>query len=407
MQKKILYISQCFPYPLDGGGKIKTFNTIKTLSKYFEIYPIFVSERKATEEGLKLFRQMTSKTKVFVTKMMSENIKKNYFKLFWNYIQLRPHFVYQYRYKPAFGYIKKVIKEWKPDIIHIDHINSSQFLPSNLWFKLKLGYKPILILENHNINHFIFKTRYQVTKKIIRKIYLLIEGSLNFLYGFVNYKRFDHVFCISNAEKNYLEKYCKSLSTQPLVYPLEKASMHKNSKKIFDILFVGYLQWPPNEIAIKWFINKIFPLISLKLPKTKFHIVGKNNPNLNVFNNCNNVIFHGYQKNIDTFLQSSKVFVLPFKTGAGVRIKCLTALQNGIPIVSTKMGIDGINLHDKKEFFLAENEKDFANNIIKLLLDKKLRDKMSKQQIEYFQKYHGINHNKNFIKNYLQICKMK
>jgi glycosyltransferase involved in cell wall biosynthesis len=407
MQKKILYISQCFPYPLDGGGKIKTFNTINTLSKYFKVYSIFVSERRASKEGLKHFSKMGVITKVFVTKMMAENIKKNYFKLFWNYIQLRPHFVYQYRYKPAFGYIKNVIKQWSPDIIHIDHVNSSQFLPSKMWFRFNLNYNPTLILENHNINHLIFKTRYKVTKKIIRKIYLTIEGYLNYLYGLINYRRFDHVYCISNAEKKYLKKYCKHVSTQPLVYALDKVSTKTTNKKTFDIIFVGYLQWPPNEIAIKWFINRIFPLISLKLPGTKFHIIGKDNPNLNIFNNCNNVIFHGYKKNINIFLKYSKVFVLPFKTGAGIRIKCLTALQNGIPIVSTKMGIDGINLHDRRECLLAENEDDFANSVIKLLIDQNLRNKMSKQQKEYFYKNHNINQNNLFIKKYLQVCKIK
>lgn len=405
MKKKILYISQCFPLPLDGGGKIKTFNTMNALSKYFDIYSVFVSEKKAFKNDLHLFKKKNIKIKVFQTNMMSENIKKNYLKLIWNYLQFRPHFVYQYRYKPAFAYIKKIINSWKPDIIHIDHINSSQFLPSKIWLKRNLKKQPILILENHNLNHLIFKTRYRETNKFIRKIYLLIEGTLNLIYGLINYRRYDHIFCISNEERTYLKKYYKSVITQPLVYPLPIAKTIKDKKEKFDILFVGYLQWPPNEVAIVWFIEKILPLINIKIPNAMFHIVGKSNEKLDIYKNNQNVVFHGYQKNLDHFLFSSKVFVLPFKTGAGIRIKCLTALQNGIPIVSTKMGVEGLKLKNNNEYLQAESEEDFSKKVIKLLLDNKLRERISKKEKLYFINNHSTDSNKLFIKKYLKLCK--
>lgn len=405
MKKKLLYISQCFPLPLDGGGRIKTFNTINTLAKKFDIYSVFISERNASKENLNTFNKKGIKVKVFQTNIMSDDIKKNYFKLIWNYIQFRPHFVYQYRYKPAFSYIKQLIKNWEPDVIHVDHVNSSQFLPSKLWFKRNIKNKPILILENHNINHLLFKTRLKETKKIIRKIYLFLEGNLNLIYGLVNYPKFDYVFSISDQEKNYLVKYCKSVYTQPLVYPLNKSPEKIN--KIYDILFIGYLQWPPNEIALNWFIKNILPLVNIKDPKAKLHVVGGLNTKLNNLKNNKNIKFHGYVKNLDKFLSSSKIFILPFKTGSGVRIKTLTALQNGIPIVSTSLGIGGLKLTNNKEYLHAETEQEFAKKIITLLSNKKIRAKMSLTQKKYFINNHGPEKNIEFLKTYQTICKTK
>ena len=399
-KKKLLYLSQCFPLPLDGGGKIKTFNTLQTLAKKFEIFAVFVSERKTSKTELEKFKKLGIKTQVFQTDIMSKDIKENYFKLAWNYLQLRPHFVYQYRYLPSFAWIKEKIKAWQPEIIHVDHINSAQFLPKKSWLKLNCKKIPKLILENHNLDHLLFFTRFKETKKIIRKIYLLLEGSLNWLYGEINYKRFDHIFTISDAEKNYLIKKCQSVSTQKLVYPLKKT---QNSKiKKYDILFIGYLEWPPNEVAVRWFAEEIMPLINQELPKIKFHVVGKQNPKLDDLRKNKSVIFHGYQKNINQFIGASKVFVLPFKTGAGVRIKALTALQNGLPIVSTKLGVDGLDLVENQHYLLAETDREFAKQIIKLLQNKTLRDKISKEAIKYFINNHSKKNNQNFLKEYIK-----
>lgn len=405
IKKKLLYLSQCFPLPLDGGGRIKTFNTLNTLAKEFKIFAVFVSERNATKEQLAEFKKLGIEVKIFKTKLMSESIKENYLKLAWNYLQLRPHFVYQYRYKPSFSWIKNKIKKWQPDIIHVDHINSAQFLPKKSWLKKYCLSMPILILENHNLDHVLFFTRFKESKKLIRKVYLLIEGSLNLLYGEINYRRFDHIFSISESEVTYLSKKCKSVSTQPLVYPLKQVKSRKN--KIYDILFIGYLEWPPNEVAVRWFGENILTLVNQEMPKIKFHVVGNKNPRLDDLRVNKNIIFHGHQKNIDRYLAKSKIFILPFQTGAGVRLKSLTALQNGIPLVSTKMGVDGLKLSKNKHYLLAETEKEFAKKIIELLNNEDLRNKISTNQKNYFINNHSLKKNKIFLKEYIRYTKLK
>lgn len=398
---KLLYLSQCFPLPLDGGGRIKTFNSIATLSKKFKVFATFVSERNAQPEDLLKLKKPGVQSKIFKTSLVSESIKDDYLKLAWNYLQLRPHFVYQYRYKPSFAWIKDKIQTWQPDIIHVDHINSAQFLPSRSWLKQNCQKMPKLILENHNLNHVLFATRFKESKKPIRKLYLFLEGSLNWLYGEINYPRFDHIFAISDVETKYLREKGWPVSTQPLVYPLKKAPNKKDKK--YDLLFIGYLDWPPNEVAVRWFIEKILPLIKQKLPTIKFHVVGNENVKLADLKKNSSVIFHGHQKSLNKFLGQSKVFVLPFQTGAGVRIKSLTALQNGLPLVSTKMGIDGLHLKNGQEYLEAETAEEFAKQTIKLLKNEKLREKMSKKQKQYFAKNHGMKANLTYLNKYQEV----
>lgn len=400
---KLLYLSQCFPLPLDGGGKIKTFNTLQALakSKQYDISACFVSEREAEPNALRQFKKLGITVKIFKTDLMTRNIKQEYLKLIWNYFQLRPHFVYQYRYKPSFTWIKKKIKTWQPDVIHVDHINSTQFVPSKKWLVGNCQLMPKLILENHNLNHILFATRFKITKKMIRKLYLFLEGSLNWLYGEINYRRFDHVFTISDTETEYLKNKVTSVSTQPMVYPLSRKKTSK--KKIYDVLFIGFLDWPPNELAVRWFVEEILPLINQKKPEVKFHVIGKENPKLNDLKKYSQIVFHGYQKSLDTFLGQSKVFALPFQTGAGVRIKSLTAMQNGIPIVSTSVGVDGLHLSDGKEYLRAESAQEFSKQILRLLNNTKLREAISNNQQHYFLHNHSRKANFKYLKKYQEI----
>jgi glycosyltransferase involved in cell wall biosynthesis len=79
-----------------------------------------------------------------------------------------------------------------------------------------------------------------------------------------------------------------------------------------------------------------------------------------------------------------------------VRIKALTALQNGLPIVSTKLGVDGLGLVENQHYLNAETSQEFANQVTKLLQNKALRDKISQAEIKHFNENYSI---KNYLKS--------
>lgn len=396
MRKKLLYLSQVYPYPPDGGGKIKTLNTLLTLSKNFDIFAVFVSERNPSQKEINYLSKKGIKLKVFYNPKILESVKKNLVNLFAHLARGVPHYVFQYTYPPAKKYIEKKINDFQPDIIHIDHINITQYLPEEK--------KHIWILEQHNLEHFLLWTRFVHTHRLQRKAYLFIEALLTYIFENKAIKKFDHVFAISNEEGQRMRKTFKinNVSVQPLVYKILKIA-----KRPLDgnkILFIGCQIWPPNENAVEWFINKIFPLITEKNQSAEFHTIGKRNRSLEKrLTIKKNIYLHGYQKSLTPFLQKADVFVLPFRMGGGIRIKALTALSAGIPIVSTSLGIEGLKVKNGKEYLKADNNKSFAQQIVRLLTSKKVRKTMSRYAIEYIKKTHSEKQNSIFLKKYLQI----
>ncbi len=394
--KKILYLSQVYPYPADGGGKIKTLNTLKALSEKYEVFAIFVSEKNPTKKEIEKLEKLGIKVKVFYSKKVLESVKDNLGNLASKFIRGIPHYVFQYTHKPAFPYIQNAIKSFKPDIIHVDHINMFQYLSGEK--------KEVWILEQHNLEHYLMWTRFIHTKKITRKTYLFIEATLTYLYERKVIKKFDHVFAISDEERERIKKTFKleNVSTQPLVY--KALNYKKKISKNPQILFIGMITWPPNEDAVEWFLKKIFPLIQKEIPNVEFHAVGKVNKKLlGKMPKLANMVFHKQQPSLRKFFKSNQIFILPFKMGGGVRIKALTALANSSPIVSTSLGVEGLKIKHNKECLIASTPHTFAQESVKLLRSKKLRNKLSTNGLRYLESHHSEDQNKQFLKEYKKI----
>ena len=399
MKKKILYISQVFPYPTDGGGKIKTYNSLRVLAKKFDVYAVFVSEKKPSTTEINHLRKLgIQKVKVFFTTAILDSVKDDLWNLTKNFLQLRPHYVFQYQHAEAHTFIDQAVDDFSPDIIHIDHVNMAQYLPKEK--------RQIWILESHNLEFYLLWTRSVHSKKLSRKLYLLIEATLTYLFELRTNGLFDYVFAISEAEKHRMQYFfpIKKVLTQPLYYKLEKKVAKKNASE--TLLFIGNLRWPPNEHAIEWFITDIFPRIKKVNKQVRLEVVGHRYDVMEKRlsqKNLEGVLFVGYQKSLTPYLQKASVFILPFKMGGGIRLKSLTALAHHIPIVSTSLGVEGLKVKNGQEYLRANSAEAFAKKCLQLLTNKKMQNMMSGSQETYMRKYHSNDENRKYLQQYQRI----
>lgn len=89
-------------------------------------------------------------------------------------------------------------------------------------------------------------------------------------------------------------------------------------------------------------------------------------------------IFTGRVNDIREFFNKSVVYIAPFKLGGGTKLKILEASSMELPVVATTAGARGIDLKNNESIFVAKNEKEFADNILKLLDDKELCSRVGK-----------------------------
>jgi glycosyltransferase involved in cell wall biosynthesis len=138
-----------------------------------------------------------------------------------------------------------------------------------------------------------------------------------------------------------------------------------------NILFMGAMDYFPNEDAVLYFTAEIWPYVKRQLPNTHFYVVG-GNPSKKVrilSEKDRNIIVTGYVPDVRLYLKMADVFVAPLRIARGVQNKVLDAMASGVPVVARPEAVQGINTNDRPEkpIFVEENNMRFASSVIKLI----------------------------------------
>ena len=146
------------------------------------------------------------------------------------------------------------------------------------------------------------------------------------------------------------------------------------------ILHLGTMFWPPNVTGVLWFAREVLPLVWAELPEARFVIVGKNPPpEVQALPTDPRIEVTGYVADPLPYLQAADAFVVPLFSGGGMRVKILDAWLWGLPIVSTPLGAEGLDLRDGENILLAGDPASFAESTVRLLTDPTLNHRLRTQ----------------------------
>lgn len=187
------------------------------------------------------------------------------------------------------------------------------------------------------------------------------------------YSLADSVTVVSSEEKREIEKnipYVKNVEVIPNIYSLCIPEKKFSQRK--DLCFVGNFGVNQNIDAVDYFLGKIFPHIRQKSPEVEFHIIGSGSEDFRCKWEGAGVRVLGYVEDLRKVLENYRVFVCPMTYGAGLKGKIGSALEAGLPFVSTGIGIEGYPVLDGRECFIEDDPKCFAEKCLELLRDQKL-----------------------------------
>jgi O-antigen biosynthesis protein len=155
------------------------------------------------------------------------------------------------------------------------------------------------------------------------------------------------------------------------------------------IVFIGGFQHPPNSDAVKFMAGEIMPLLRELVPGIKFHVIGSK-PTQEIRSlACDDIIIHGFVKDLSKELARRRVSVAPLRYGAGIKGKIGTAMAVGLPVVATSIAAEGMSLETGKNVLVADNAGAFAEAVAALYSDESLWDKVSKNSVQFAEKEWG------------------
>lgn len=158
-----------------------------------------------------------------------------------------------------------------------------------------------------------------------------------------------------------------------------------------EILFVGGFGHPPNTDAVQWLGKEIMPLVWKKSPGMVLHIVGQNPPQEICALAGEKVLIHGFvpQEELEELYKKVRLAIVPLRFGAGVKGKIIEAMLRGVPVVTTGIGIEGIE-GAEEIVKVCEDAKGLAEAVVQLYEDAGRLEKMSKEEWQYIMGHFSV-----------------
>lgn len=197
-------------------------------------------------------------------------------------------------------------------------------------------------------------------------------------------KESDLTWVFSSVEEKIIKKIHPEIKIETIPW-IEEIKEESEKMKREGVMFLGGFNHPPNQDAVLWFFQEILPLVKKTQKNLKVTVIGSHPPKEIEKLNSSDFEILGFvsDPDLEKFLLAKKLFIAPLRFGAGFKGKIAKAMAHGLPVVSTSIGAEGMNLKDGKTALLADDPQEFAQKIQQGLSDQNLWEKIALKSVDH------------------------
>ena len=390
---RILFLTNLLPYPLDNGGKIKTYTTLKSLSSNGHVIDLVCFREQISEDTdstYELKKICNSVTTIYQKLTTAENKKYMMVMATKSLLSKYSFGTYKYLSNEMKSVIKNLFEENTYDCAYFDHLQLCVYQK----YILQLSPNIRMLLDEHNCETLIMKRNKKSSSNILKKVFLTLEAFKLQKFEIKSIMNADNTIVLSKEDYRELCKETrKKFAHSVIPIGIEDSDFIKEIReidKIPKILFIGTLTWAPNNEGIIWYLKKVVPLLESKM-KFQLYIVGKN-PSEEVkrlTEGKENITVTGYVDSVDLYYEICDYMIVPLLSGSGQRVKIIEAFSKGMPVISTKIGAEGLEYKDGKSIFIADTPEEFVEKSEKII-ELTTRKVLSENSKDVFERNYSI-----------------
>ena len=375
---KILFLSLRCPYPPHRGDRIRSYNFIKQLSEQHAVTVVYFAESESDIESAKHLEPFCERVEWVRFHRSFALMNTGFHCLSRRPLQLHYWYAPQMQRK-----INELLEQEDFELIHAHLFRMGQYVAAvqgpakvlDLCDSLALNLSRRAELES---NPWLAKIKLDCTPK---RFLVKLEENRVRRYEVDIMKAFDCGTVVARFDRDYLLEQDDSLNLS--IVPMGVDLGYFQPKPMVQsaplLLFTGTMNYFPNADAAIYFCNEIFPRIREQHPQAEFYIVG-NHPSDPVkrLEAQDGVVVTGYVPDVRPYFEKASVFVAPLRAGSGIQTKNLEAMAMGVPVVTTPVGAMGLEADVGKELLVADTPTTFAENVVHLLNDEHLRERLAR-----------------------------
>jgi len=397
---RILFHVPRLPYPPNTGSRIRTLQLISKLSKHHHVTVVCLRHpSEDSDEKVEQLRAHCSRLVVVEWRDTAKFTPRFYLELLLNVFSQYPYVARKYESAAARAEIRRLLGAEHFDVLIAEMLQAGLNL-------IPIPFSP-KILSEHNVESVILKRHYLQARNPIARVYLYLQWRKLRRFESRAGRVYDHCIMISDQDRRTMaeEFGITNTSVVPIGVDVDyfrpsdgesdsdaasasdtlAGSVDGNcGPNSAEIVFIGSMDWLPNEDATFHFVRNILPLIRREMA-VKFKIVGRNPSRAlqRLPEEHADIEVTGTVDDIRPHVARAKVVVVPLQIGGGVRIKIFEAMAMGKAIVSTTVGAEGLPVTDGQNILIADDPRHFARRTLDLLCDQQLRRHLERAAREF------------------------
>lgn len=368
---RILVVSPFLPFPPDSGGSIRIYNIIHALSRNHELTLLsYVSSVDGP-----VVKQLESVCHVIPVPFEPSRRRPIY------------HATQFFSKLPFSLVLKDLLFKQKLAECAAQYFDVVQFefLPFAHYIEL-FPEKTIRVVVEHYIATLARKKNISLWPPGLKKLYYAAELRKINRYERDILHQFDLCLATSQQDRKYLIKWCRltNVMVSPNGVDIDFFSLQSQPPDQTDslseptLVYMGSFDLDPaNADALVYLIDDIWPLIKKEVPAVRLEVIGRGLPRGFMDKNRDDTIrFRGYVEDIRPLLKRAAALVLPLRGGSGTKIRILTAMAMGIPVVATETASAGIEAQPEVNILIGNSPAKIADQTIRLLKGNGLKRKI-------------------------------
>jgi glycosyltransferase involved in cell wall biosynthesis len=273
--------------------------------------------------------------------------------------------------------LQSLNNEQQFDLVDVEHIFMAQYAP--------LISAPA-VLQEHNIESQVLRRYAELSDQYDRGQPLVYTPSEQFrdartewlkmaAYESTEWPKFPVRTTVSDVDRKEMLKRCPTGRIVTIPNGVDTTSfLPVSSLDDANVLFIGGMFYQPNLDAAFELCDVIWPAVVQQIPEACLYIVGREPPpELLKRHQSGRVEIIADAPDLVPYAARCCLSVVPLRVGGGTRLKILTAMALGLPVVSTIVGCEGLELRNGDELVVADEPAQIAQNIVTLLRDKAQR----------------------------------
>ncbi len=363
----ILFLTPQLPYPPRQGASMRNYFIIKGVSVAHQVSLLTYREaHQRTDEGT--LQPLQSLLQELVVVDVPPRPWKRRLQQFLTSPQ--PDLAFRLASDEFANALAHLLQQTQFDIVQIEGLE----LAWTMLVVQQVSPQSRLVFDNHNAETALQRRTMQTDWQTVSRWSAAFYSSVQ-VWKLGRYERWacltaDAVTAVSDTDQRLLSEMVPEIGHTIVVVPNcidtePYLSLTVDTAVLYDLVFVGKMDYRPNVDAVLWFGQEIWPRILAARPETTWAIVGqKPHARLDVVQEWAGVTLTGFVDSVLPYLAGAKVIIMPLRMGSGTRLKFIEACAAGKAIVTTAVGAEGFPVQAGVEAYVANEPEWFAEHVL-------------------------------------------